>query len=169
MSSTFTTTTTYTKTDVAKVVSRFAADLDMIRMATGLMEPTRLSDVVHDVELMAVRGYLNRVDVVLRDAHEVELRAASYSVSTSASGWSSDRPGNNLWPRTPGGSLHIVVSYSGAWFALTEFQRQRFHTGECRRPWGASDIDTSYPGMSATQDRRYASNAYGLERTTYGR
>jgi len=33
--------------------------------------------------------------------------------------------------------------------------------------WGPSDFDGSYGSMSSSTDRRYASRAYGMERTRY--
>jgi hypothetical protein len=164
---TFTYTSTYTITDVAKVVDRFAADFHMIAQATGLASRDRVLDVTHDVKLMAQRGYIDRVDLVLRNAAGTEIRAAKYTVSTDAGGWTSDRPGNNLWPATPGGELHVVVSYASTWWALSDYQRTSFIDGACLRPWSRSDIDLSSPGMTGRFDRRYASNAYGMEREIY--
>jgi hypothetical protein len=164
---TFTLSSTYTVTDVAKVVDRFAADYHMIAQATGLASRQHVVNVVHDVKLMAQRGYLERVDLVLRNSAGEKIRAAKYTVSTDASGWTSDRPGNNLWPRLAGGDLRVVVSYSDTWWLLTEYQRGAFKQNECILSWSNSDIDTSYTGMIGRVDRRYSSNAYGMERTTY--
>jgi Bacterial HORMA domain family 1 len=165
--STLTHTYTHTTVDVAKVVDRFTADFHMIAQATGAAGRQRALGVGHDVKLMAQRGYIDRIDIVLRDAASREVRAVKYVTSTDASLWSSDRPGNNLWPRQVGGSLHVVVGYTATWLALTAEQRRAFHGQECHRPWGPSDIDTKYPGMTGRFDRRYASGGYGMERTIY--
>jgi Bacterial HORMA domain family 1 len=164
---TFTLSSTYTVTDVAKVFDRFAADLAMIAQATGLISRDRVADIAHDVKLMAQRGYVDRVDIVLRDGVGREICAAKYTVSTDAAGWIGDRPGNNLWRAPIDGQVDVVVSYTSAWWALSEYQRISFFEGECVCSWGPSDIDTTYPGMVGRFDRRYASNAYGLERTLY--
>jgi hypothetical protein len=96
------------------------------------------------------------------------VRANKYTVSTDASGWTSDRPGDNLWPRQIAGNLGVVVSYSSAWWALTDQQRQSFKEAECVLSWTPSDVDTSFPGLPSTVDRHYASNAYGMKRRSYG-
>jgi len=166
-STTGTFSSTYSVVDVGKVVDRFTADFHMLGQSTGLASVQRARDVGHDVKLMGQRGYIDRVDIVLLNSAGKELRAAKYTVSTDAGLWSSDRPGNNLWPRQVGGSLSVVVSYSSAWYALSAEQRKRFHGEECERPWGPSSIDTTYPGLVGCFDRRYASNAYGMERTVY--
>jgi hypothetical protein len=168
MSSTGTFSSTYSIIDVGKVVDRFAADFAMLGQSTGCeTDAGRIADVVYDVKLMAQRDYIEHVDIVLLNVAGKEVRAARYTPSTDASMWSSDRPGNNLWPRTIGGSLTVVVSYSGTWNALSDQAKHAFHTTECRRSWGPTSVDTSYPGMTGRFDRRYSSNAYGMERTVF--
>lgn len=158
---------TYSVVDVARVVDRFTGDFHMLGQSTGLASAQRARDVGHDVKLMAQRGYIDRVDIVLLNSAGKEIRAAKYTVSNDAGLWNSDRPGNNLWPRQVGGSLSVVLSYTSTWYALSAEQRRRFHSEECERPWGPSSIDITYPGLVGRFDRRYASNAYGMERTVY--
>jgi hypothetical protein len=160
-------TSTYSIADVAKVVDRFTADFHMLGQSTGLASAQRAREVGHDVKLMAQRGYIDRVDIVLLDAAGDEVRAAKYSISTDAGLWTSDRPGNNLWPPEPGGSLTVVVSYTYTWQELSPEQQSRFHDDECDGVWGPTSIDTTYPRLVGRFDRRYASNAYGMERTVY--
>jgi hypothetical protein len=158
---------TYSTVDVGKVADQFTADFDMLGQATGLASAERAYDVGHDVKLMAQRKYIDRVDIVLLNAAGREIRAAKYTVSTDAGLWTADRPGNNLWPRQPGGSLTVVVSYTANWRALSADARNRFLTNECDAFWSFSSIDTTYPGLVGRFDRRYASNSYGMERTVY--
>ena len=166
-SGTGTISSTYSTVDVSKVVDQFTADFHMLGASTGLASSPRASDVGNDVKLMAQRGYIDRVDIVLHNAAGKEVRAVQYRISTDAGLWTTDRPGNNLWPREAGGSLTVVVSYTRRWYALSEDSRRLFHANECKRPWGPTSIDTTYPGLVGRFDRRYASNAYGMERTVY--
>jgi len=160
-------TQTYTLVDVRRVVDCFAADYDMIAQATDLETDDRVTKTVHDVKLLAENGYLQRVDIVLRDAASNLIRAAKYAVSTDASLWSAQRPGNNLWPTIPRGSLMVVVSYTAAWHELGEQARQTFQRTYLQLPWSRANIDLAYPQLSGQVDRYYASNCYGMERTTY--
>ena len=163
MSFSATSTSTYTTADVAKVVDRFAADLGMAAQSTGLMPASEVADFVADVKLLAQRGYIKRVDIVLKDSVRAPVRVAKYEVSTDAAFWSADRPGDMLWPRSDG-SLDVIVKYSGAWSDLGDATKQRVRD-ECRISWTPTSVDTAYPGMISRPGRRYASNAYGLERT----
>jgi hypothetical protein len=166
--STYTQSSTYTTTDVGKVVDRFTADYHMIAQATGLAGRDHVVEVAHDIKALAKRGYIAAVSIVLRNAANDVLRANKYTVSTDAAGWVSDRPGDNMWPRQVGGKLNVVISYTPAWFALTAQQQQAVEGADCILPWTATDIDTSFPGLPSTVDRRYSSNAYGMERRSFG-
>jgi hypothetical protein len=161
-------TDTYTDADVARVMSCFAADYDMVRESCGLHGDTDFADkIVLDVETLAVNGYLSRVDVALNDRHGRELRAAAYTPSTAAAGWTAQRPGGCVWPRTPDGALLVVVSYSSRWAALGPRGQSIFRQRHLRLDWSPSSMDLSHPGLSGTADRLYASAAYGMSRVSY--
>jgi len=166
--STATYTGTYTVADVRRVFDQFAADYDMAAQSTGLVSDDDVTRMVHDVKALAESGYLARVDIVLRDASGRTVRAQRYVVSTDALLWSAQRPGNSLWPWTPGGSLDVVVSYTTKWRALSAEAEAAFRRALWLL-WTNTDIDTTYPQMTGQVDRRYASNGYGLERTTFAR
>lgn len=157
---------TFTVADVRKVIDCFAADYDMVAQSTGLETTQRVTDTIHDVQLLAAHGYLDRADIVLADSAGRIVQAAKYVVSTDASLWTLQQPGNSLWPRTPGGSLSIVVSYTQKWHNLGQVDQQSFRQ-QLNLGWTPSKINLSYPGLSGQFDRRYASNAFGVERTSY--
>jgi hypothetical protein len=148
------------------VIDCFAADYDMIAQSTGLHTQETVTNLTEDVKAFAEYGYMNAVDIVLDDASGKRVCAAKYKVSTEASLWRSDRPGNNLWPRISGGSLSIVISPSQSWDLLNDSQQAAFRQ-ERNRNWGPSSIDVSYPGLVGHVDRRYSSNAYGIEKSLY--
>ena len=92
---TTTTTETYSTTDVQNVVRRFQADLKMIADSTGAISSEDVANYVHDIELLAKKGYLASVDVTLLNLG-TEVRAARYTVDTDAGGLVSSRPGNAI-------------------------------------------------------------------------
>jgi hypothetical protein len=163
-------TATYTKTvaDVRKVLNKFGADFSMIGQSTGLRSRTDVETTTEDLILFADAGYLEEVRLILWDAAGNKVRGRRYAVSNSAIGWSSDDPGDNLWPRTLGGSLHLTAILADSWWKLndagkdTEKQRLGIAGG-----WGKSASDTSFSGMTGQRDRQYASNGFGIERWTY--
>src|SRR5580658_5247524 len=103
MSSTETITQTYTIADIGKVIDCFAADLDMTAQSTGLLTKERVTRYASDVKLMAQLGYLQEVNIVLKDSAGADIRAAKYEVATDAASLTASRPGNNLWPALPSG------------------------------------------------------------------
>jgi hypothetical protein len=159
-------TDSYSAADVIKVADRFGSDLEMIGQSSGVLGETRKAGIVNDVKELAKKGYIKQISVVLFDSDGDEVRGRRYVVSTDASLWTSDRPGDNLWPRTAGGSLTVVLHYTDTWAALGEAGQTQFESG-LQLSWGPSEVDTSFPGLSGTPGRRYAANAFGLERTDY--
>jgi Bacterial HORMA domain family 1 len=156
----------YTITDISWVFDNFAADFDMMAQSTGLRSRENVKDTCEDIRAMAVRGYLQEVNVYLRNADGEIIRAATYEVSTNAGLWTSQRPGNSLWPRTPGGQLNVHVIHGPTWWNLSEAQRQLFRK-TLRRNWGIGNLDTSFPMLTSSADRDYVSNGYGLRKTTF--
>lgn len=161
-------TNTHTVTDVRRVVASFGADFSMISQATSLWNSEDVRQTVSDLNGFAEAGYLEGVHLILWDARGTKLCAAKYTVSMSAASWSNDRPGGNLWPRTLGGTLQVIGTLSSDWWAMDEATkdnvRERYGIINA---WRLTDTDTSHAGMGASVDRRYASNAYGMERTIY--
>jgi hypothetical protein len=161
-------TTTFTSVDIRKVLDNFAADYSMVAQSTGLQTRYQVDMDVTDLKLFAESKYLVSVVLILWDAQDNKVRARRYTVSESAVGWTADQPGNNMWPQTPGGHLQLIATLSDQWWQLSDSSKvvTRSRLG-IKGGWDRTDTDTSFTTMTATQDRRYASNGYGLQRTTY--
>jgi hypothetical protein len=168
MSATGTQTRTYTVADVRKVVDNFAADFSMMAQATGLRSRESVAESVSDLKTLAEYGYLINVKLILKNAAGTQIRGAVYTVSDAAAGWTSGRPGGNLWPRTPGGVLKVVATLSADWWEMTSDRKAAFITRHSlNSPWDLTTEDTSFSGLSASAGQRYASNGYGWDRTNY--
>jgi len=166
MSSTATQTQSYTIADIAKVIDCFAADLDMMAQSTGLLTWETVRHAAEDVKLMAQKGYLLEANIVLQDASGTVIRAAKYEVYTYASTLTAQRPGNNLWPRSPGGLLDVVVRYSQRWQSLTDAQRAAL-AKSLKAPWSSSNTNLSFPGLTRSSDRSYVSNGWGVTKSVF--
>ena len=166
MSYTGTVLETFTIADVGKVIDCVAADLDMNSQSTGLLTRDLVKAYAADVKTLAQNGYLVEVNIVLFDASGTPIRAAKYEVSTDGSLLKAQRPGNNLWPRTPNGELAIVVKYSQKWINLTDLQRTTFQK-TLAVGWGTSTTDLSFPSLARSLDRTYVSNGWGVTKTNY--
>jgi hypothetical protein len=166
MSISETITQTFTTADVGKVLDCFAADFDGISQSTGLRSRQEVVALSADVKLMAQLGYLREVNICLSDGAGRLIRAAKYEVSTDAGGLTAQRPGNNLWPRTPGGQLRAYMKPTAAWHKLGAADKQAIDR-RLSRPWSHESLDSSFPTLASTADRAYASNGFGLVRSTF--
>ena len=159
-------THTFTMADVGRVLDCFAADFDGMGQSTGLRSRDDTKAVAADVKLMAQSGYLAEVNIYLKNAVGTTIRAAKYQVNSNAGTLTASRPGNYLWPRTSGGQLCVHVTYTDAWWNLSELQKSNFKSRLCR-PWGTLDLDTSFPMLIRVFDRNYVSNGFGLQKTLF--
>jgi hypothetical protein len=168
MSSIGTNTTTYTVADIRKVVDLFAADYSMQGQATGLRTREAIAENVSDLKVFAEYGYLIEVNLILEDCNGNPQRGAKYKVAESATGWTSDRPGNNIWPRTPDGVLRLVATLADVWWAKTDIEKDAFIIfNGLHGKWAHTSKPTLFEGLSSSQGQRYASNGYGWQRTNF--
>ena len=159
-------TRTFTIADIGKVLDCFAADLDGMGQSTGLRSRENTKAVAADVKLIAQNGYLSEVNLYLTNASGTTIRAAKYAVSTDGSSLTASRPGNYLWPHTPGGRLGVHVTYSANWRALSPTQKDAFRQ-RLELQWGTLDLDTSFPMLTRRSDRNYVSNGFGLQKSVF--
>lgn len=170
MSSIGTQTTTYTVADIRKVVENFAADFSMMSQATGLRSRENVAETVYDLKMFAEYGYLVSVTLILKDKDGNKIRAAVYKVAESATGWVSEQPGNNLWPRTPGGSLYVLATLTNTWWNMMGSGKDAFiKNNALHGKWDLSTADNSLSGLSSSAGQKYASRGYGWERTNYSK
>jgi hypothetical protein len=166
MTTTGTLTQTFNRDDIRRVHASFAADYKIVAEWTGLHSASFVAETSAEIKTLAEAQYLQEVHLQLKSATGAIREAAVYRVSTSASGWSSDRPGDLYWTTYTGDHLYVVVYYSKSWWELSPTQRAEF-AALYMPGWGTSDFDGDYSGMSGSTDRRYASRAYGMDRTRY--
>lgn len=159
-------TQTFTIADIGKVIDCLAADLDMNAQSTRLLTREQVKAYAADVKAMAQKGYLLEANIVLHDSSGEPIRAAKYEVSTDGSLLKMQRPGNNLWPQTPGGELAVVVRYSQKWRDLTDAQRAAFKQ-TLSTGWSTSNTDLSFPKLNRSVDRTYVSNGWGMTKSIY--
>lgn len=153
---------TYTAVDVEKVVRRVRADLTMIADSTRAWTPDEVADYVHDIELLAKKGYLASADVTLLSG-STEIEAVRFTVNTEAGSITSERPGGVRWPEIAGAHLRVVLRYKAAYDADARRNlKERLRIG-----WSPTTADTSHASLSSGGGRDYASNAFGMNRTDW--
>jgi hypothetical protein len=164
MTMTYTASETYTYTivDIETVVRRFTADLVMIAQSSGTVTETNAREYAHDVEALAKKGYLKRVDLTLLSG-TTEIKATQYTVNAAAGSLSMSRPGGVLWPRVPNGHLRIILSYT------EDYDSAAREAMNCKLKisWVPTNADTSHAMLTSTGGRTYASNAWAMERKDF--
>ena len=159
----YTKTRTYTKTDIRQVWECFSADLLMLATRTQALDKEVVKPICHDIHLMAENRCLAEVHIQLFDCLHQRVKAHKYTISENISR-ANQRPGANSWPRLPDGSLSVIVSYSDR-----EKADKLKKSGQLKRKWTRSNLDTRYSDMSSDGERFYSSNNYGCSRKSFSR
>jgi len=159
-------TQTFTIVDIGKVIDCIAADLDMNSQSTRLLTREEVKSYAADVKAMAQNGFLLEANIVLYNALGEPIRAAKYEVSADGFLLKAQRPGNNLWPWTPGGDLAVIVRFSQKWRDLTDAQRAAFKR-TLSPGWTTSNTDLSFPKLRRSVDRTYVSNGWGVTKSVF--
>jgi hypothetical protein len=163
---TTTLTQTFNRDDIRRVYASFAADYRIVAEWTGLHTSAFVAQTIEEIKAIAEEQYLKEVHMQVLSSSGTIREAAVYRVSTSASGWSADRPGDLYWETNTGDYLNLIVYFMQKWWDLAQAERDAF--AALHMPgWGMSDFDGNYGLMSSSTDRRYASRAYGMARTRY--
>ncbi|MBK0093641.1 MULTISPECIES: hypothetical protein [Erwiniaceae] len=162
MSQSFSSTESYTVADVQKVIRNVTADFLMIAESTKGVETERAKKWAHDVELLAINGYLKYVDITLLSG-DSEIRAIRYEVNSDASELESSRPGGVMWPLVSNPDLRIVISYTDKY----DSSARESLRNKLKISWGPSTADISHSSLNSGAGRDYASNGYGIQRKDY--
>lgn len=161
-SNTATTTETYSVVDIENVMRRVTADFVMIASSTGAVSEQEARDWAHDVEVLAKKGYLRMVDLTLL-SYGVEKRATQYTVNTESGELTMSRPGGVLWPKVPGATLRIILSYTKEYDADAKEKIKK----QLKYGWTPTNADTLHRSLTVGQGRDYSSNAYGVQRKDF--
>jgi hypothetical protein len=161
-------TDTFNRDDIRRVYASFAADYKIVAEWTKLHGAAFVETTIAEIKALAEEQYLEAVHLQLHSASGVIRRAAVYRVTTNASVFSADKPGDLYWDAEGGDSLHLIVYFTQKWRDLTPTARAAFEAVHMVG-WGTSDFDGNYGGMSAATDKHFVSRAYGMERTQYSK
>src|SRR5665213_1250458 len=132
-------TYSYTTADVETVARHFTADLVMIAQSSGAITEDKAREYAHDVEALAKKSYLKKVDITLL-SNGVELRATQYTVNTASGDLTMSRPGGVMWPRLTSPYLRIILFYTDDYTAAAK----EAMSGKLKINWTPTSDDTSH-------------------------
>lgn len=165
MSSSYSYTNSYSVVDVRKVMDDIHADLRMIAQDTKLWTQARADSTMGDIIKYAEKGYLEAIQIRLVDANGKNAKVWKYDISEDASGWQSVRPGGNL-SDTGAVSMRVTLWMTKTWEELGASAQNAFEA-TLSGGWSESTDDLSVAHLMLADERRYASNAYGVKRSVY--
>src|SRR6266511_2270857 len=104
-------TDTFNRDEIRRVYASFAADYKIVAEWTELHSPTFVEGTIAEIKAIAEEQYLKEVHLQLRSSSGVIREAAVYRVTTNASLWSADKPGDLYWDSEYGDSLQLIAYF----------------------------------------------------------
>jgi hypothetical protein len=120
----FTTTTTFTRTNARYLASKIAADLRQLRGFYRRPSEETIEDLYEELTEMLSGGYVATFEAGFR---KNDRRVVTVSYTVTARGSSDDERAGGIYARADvsGASWFTFMSYSLPWWQLTDNQRQR--------------------------------------------
>jgi hypothetical protein len=135
MTSTFTTTTTFTRTHAKHLAAKVLADLYQCSLMYDRPDATRIPDYETELVEMLANSYVETYEFGF-ERHDRRVVSWRYSVGADG-GLHGDANAGGIYARASvtGATYFNFMSYSSAWFALTATQKMAF---ESRLPFQRS-------------------------------
>lgn len=165
MSQTITATTTFTITDAKKLAAKVAADLKRMQRFYGSPSDSDIAEFEGEVTELLRYGYLGEVTYgYLKDGNHIAPTLRYTAKTLAGDSGQDDDPGRiPMGCNVTGASFYTHLSYSSAWWELSEEQRAAFKSN-----LPVQRTSASMPGSNGpyVEDRQYASGGRALGRAT---
>jgi hypothetical protein len=118
-----TTTSTFTRTNAKYLASKIAADLRQLRSFYGEPSEKKIEDLTDELVEMLVGGFVATYEAGFR---KDEKRVVSERYTVSSAGLATDERAGGIYARADvsGAAWFTFMTYSSAWWNLTEEARQ---------------------------------------------
>jgi hypothetical protein len=134
----------------------------MIAQSSAAITEDKARQYAHDVEELAKKGYLKKVDLTLFSGGS-EVRATQYTVNTTSGDLTMSRPGSAMWPRVNSPYLRIILSYTSDYDAAAKEAMKN----KLKISWSPTNDDTSHSSLKSSGNRDYAKNGWGMQREDF--
>ena len=164
MSSTYTTTSTFTRTHARYLASKVVADLRQMRLFYGRPSDADIDAYNDELTELLVGGYLESVDYGFR-RNDSWVVALSYSVKNGTL-ISDDRAGRvPVGANIAGASWYSYLRYSDEWYELTDSGRAQIKKAIPIQRTNASEPNVG-AGNVWHEDKVYTSGGTSFKRRT---
>lgn len=164
MTSTFTTTTTFTRTSARHIASKVVTDLRRMSFYYGRPTENEIEEYYGELVELLVHGYVASIEYGFRNNGR---RVLSLYYEVRADGSLSDGRAGGVYARAnlAGASWFSYLTYSAKWSELSDEERDQFEARlPIRRTAGHAPADGA--GYWVT-DRSYGADGVGTQRRTF--
>jgi len=167
MSYSYTTSTSFTRTDARYVASKIEADLRQCQRFQGRPTDKEIADYVVEITELLAGKYLDYVEYGFKQNGKWVM-SLRYSANWDGTLMVDDRPGRVSAAKLPSGATwSSFLSKNSSWSELTEAQRKSI---ESRIPVDRTPATAAgYESGSWEIDRTYGRNGGGVTRKVFGK
>jgi len=164
MTTTYTTTSTFTRTHARYLASKIAADLFQMKLFYGRPNDKQIETYVEEVVVLLLGGHLESVSYGFKRG-EKWVVALNYSVRTGGILMNDDRSGRIVSGiDISGASWYSFLRYSQAFLRLAREEQEKV---EALLPFKRSEGEEPKVVGAWVSDKSYASGGVSLQRGTF--
>lgn len=168
VSQTRTGTRSSTYSRVLHVTRRLQADLFNLVDTYGQISESYAQDLIHDFRILLDEEVLEKIRLLWRRSNSSEVVFGySYTVLDGISGLVDERSGGIRYrSQLLDYEFSVRIFYNSRWYGLSEATQEEIKS-RCKLTW-SKGAPLTYANGSWTDDRTYAKDDYGLQRSSYG-
>jgi hypothetical protein len=164
MSSTFTTTSTFTRSSAGYIASKVIADLHRLKSYYGKPSDSEIEEYKTELIEFIAAGYIKSIEYGFRSAN---TRVVSLKYEVRSDGTLGDDHSGSVYSQADisAASWFSYLDYSDRWWGLNESERARFkETVPVKRSGSPEPTDGNGYWVS---DKTYSSDGTGTQRRTF--
>ena len=155
-------TSSRTPIDVIDVLQELYRDFELIGQSTGAISAAKINEYMHDIQLLAKKGYLKKVDITQIE-NDIEIHAVQYKFRKIAIPKETYIPGGLNWSPNSQSKIRVVLSYTNKYTPeeSTKMSEQLIIS------WVPTDADLSHKNLNYTTERSFSSGGVELKRKNW--
>ncbi len=152
--------------DIEILMECLRADFRIIVKKTELWSSEACEQYLADIEKLLEKGYIDNIEVVLKNKLDQVLRVNKYHVQKLYGNSQNDRPGNIDWDGLDASFLTVLINMSNAYLSLPSLVKTNIMS-ELGGGWGYALDIIPYDSLRKKSGKVFSGNNSHINRIDY--